>query len=165
MLIVAIGIFDVDFTRLRAEVFRRTSTEITVQSEPKRLSPEEVKDHGIKLRAEFDKAFNALLDNEKAGHATEFTAIVLPYISAGMALEDAENVLKEAGFTEPQHSGVREEQDRNRGTDWYAVVAEIPKFSGRVFGNVEAYVMFLPPEERLAENAGRRHRMIYYPRP
>lgn len=165
LIATAIGIFVPDLTALRAEALRQAGTPITIEMDkPKRLSPREVKDRGTKLRTELDKTFNALPDGEAAGHATEFTAIALPYISAGMALEDAEGILNAAGFTEPPGSNPREQQGRSR-TDWYAVVAEIPQFAGRVFGPVEVFVMLLPPGQSLAEFAGRRHRMMYYARP
>ena len=165
LIAAAIGIFGPDLTGLRAEVLGQAGTEITIDlGKAKRLSPDEIRDRGIKLRAALDKAFNALLDSAKVGHANELTAIVLPYISAGTALEDAEGILRAAGFAEPSRPRTREEQDRNRLTDWHAVVAEIPQFSGRVFGNVEVYVMLLPPEQSLAEFVGRRHRLMYYPR-
>lgn len=164
LIAAAIAFFGLISPNLSAEVLAEAGTGVTIElGKAKRLSPEEVLDRGIKFRAELDKAFNALRDSEKAGHANEFTAIALPYISAGMALEDAEGVLKAAGFAEPARA--RDEHDRDRRTDWYAVVAEIPQFAGRVFGPVDVFVMLLPPEQRMAEFAGRRHRMMYYPHP
>ena len=166
VLLAALGVFGLDSTGLCAEVLGQAGVGTTIEmGEPKRPSQQEIKDRGIKFRAELDKAFNALRDSGKADHANEFTAIALPYVSAGMALEDAEGILRAAGFTEPPRPGAREEQDRNRRTDWYAVVAEIPQFAGRVFGPVDVFVMLLPPEQGLAEFAGRRHRLMYYPRP
>jgi len=132
--------------------------------EAKRLASEEIRNRGIKLRAKLDQAFDRLPDSGKSGHADEFTAIILPYISAGMALEDAVGILTAAGFTAPPRPLAREGQDRSQ-TDRYAVVAEIPQFAGRVFGPVEVLVMLLSPEQGFAEFAGRRHRMMYYPRP
>jgi hypothetical protein len=166
LIAAAIGIFGPGLVSLRAEVSGQAGTGITIEmGEPKRLSPQEIRDRGISFRAELDKAFDALPDSGKAGHANEFTAIAAPYISAGMTLEDAEAILRAAGFAEPPRPRAREEQDRNKETDWYVVVAEIPQFSGRVFGNIETYVMLLPPEQGLAEFAGRRHRLMFYPRP
>lgn len=160
----AIEIFGSDYTRLRAEVPAQTGVGIATDlGAAKMLSPGEIKDRGIKLRADLDQAFDGLLDSAKAGHADEFTAIVRLYISAGMALEDAEAILRAAGFSEPPPSRARVGQDQK--ADGYAVVAEIPQFSGRVFGNVEVYVMLRSPEERLAEFVGRRHRLLYDPRP
>jgi hypothetical protein len=163
-IIAAVGMFGLELTSLCAEVLRQPGTETAIgMAVAQRLSPEDARDRGSKLRAELDKAFNALPDSERAGHAGEFTAIALPYISAGTALEDAVSILKAAGFAEPPGPRARQEQDRDR--DWYAIVAEIPQFSGRVFGNVDVYVMLLPPEQGLAEFAGRRHRLMYDPRP
>ena len=165
MIAAAIGIFGPGLVSLRAEVLGQAGTGITIEmGEPKRLSPQEIRDRGLSFRAELDKTFDALR-GEKAGHANEFTALAVPYISAGMALEDADSILKAAGFTEPPSPRSREEQDGSRRTDWYAVVAEVPQFAGRVFGPVDVFVMLLPPEQGLAEFAGRRHRMMYYPRP
>ena len=145
---------------------RTSATEVTIETgETKRLSPEEIKDRGIKLRAEFDKTVGGLPDSGKAGHADEFTTIVLSYISAGMKLEDAVGILTAAGFSAPPRPRSHEEQDRNRETGWYVVVAEIPQFAGRVFGPVDVFVMLLPPDQGLAEFVGRRHRMMYQPRP
>ncbi|WP_298254712.1 hypothetical protein [Bradyrhizobium sp.] len=164
MIATAVGIFGLEPTCLRAEVMAQAGTGNTIEMvAPKRVAPQEIRDRGTKFRAELDKAFNAFGDSGKAGHANEFTAIAVPYISAGMALEDAEGILSAAGFTAPPRPGAREHQDRDR-TDWYAVVAEIPQFAGRVFGPVDVFVMLLPPEQGLAEFAGRRHRMMYYPR-
>jgi hypothetical protein len=131
--------------------------------EPKRLPPEEIRVRGIKLRADLDKVFKGLLDSGKAGHANDFTAVFQPYIPPGMAVEDAEEVLRAAGFVEPQRPGASEQTAGNGATDRYVIVAEIPQFSRRVFGNVEAFVTLLP--ESLAANAGRRRRMVYYGHP
>jgi hypothetical protein len=163
LIAAAIGIFGLDLTASRAEVLGQTAIEMGGRQTANRLSPGEAKERGIRLRAELDKAFDAVLDSGKADHADKFTTIVLPYISAGMALEDAEGVLRAAGFTEPPRPGASEEQNRSNGGDWHAIVAEIPQFSGRVFGSVEAYVMLLPPAQGLAEYIGRRRRMTYYP--
>lgn len=162
----ASGIFNSDPTCLHAEVLKKAGTGITIDlGEAKRLAPEEVRDRGMRLRAALDKAYNGLQDTGKAGHANEFSAIILPYISAGMALEDADGILSAAGFIAPPRPSTREEHDRSQRMGWCAVVAEIPQFAGRVFGPVDVFVMLLPPEQRLAEYAGRRHRMMYYPRP
>ena len=159
-----IGIFGPNITSLSAEVLRQDGTGNTIEMvEPKRLSPQEIRERGSKFRAELDQAFDALRDSDKAGHANEFTAIAAPYISAGLALEDAEAILSAAGFTEPPRPVAHVQQDLNR-TDRYAVVAEIPQFAGRVFGPVDVFVMLLPPDG-LAEFAGRRHRMMFYPHP
>lgn len=162
LIAIAVGIFGLEPSCLRAEVLAQAGTGNTIEMvAPKRVAPQEIRDRGTRFRAELDKAFNVLGDSGKAGHANEFTAIAVPYISAGMALEDAEGILRAAGFTEPPTPRAREDRDR---TDWYAVVAEIPQFAGRVFGPVDVFVMLLPPEQGLAEFAGRRHRMMYYPR-
>ena len=122
------------------------------QREQKRLSPDEINDRALKIRTELDKAFNVLLYGGKADHADKVTAIFAPYISAGMAFEDAEKILRAVGFTEPTMPGAGEE-DRSGEKDRYAVVAEIPRFSQRVFGSVEAYVTPLP----LAQGLGGVH--------
>jgi hypothetical protein len=162
----AIGLFGVETARLCAEVLaqagRAPALDLGELQEPKRLAFEEIKVRGIKLRADLDKVFNGLLDSGKVGQAGDFTPVFQPYIPAGMAVEDAEDILRAAGFTEPPRPGAGEEQDRTR-RDRYVVVAEIPQFSRRVFGNVEAFIMPLP--ESLAVNAGRRRRMVYYGHP
>lgn len=165
LIATVIAIFGLEPTRLRAEILAQAGAGNTIEMvAPKRLSPQEISDRGARFRAELDKAFNALGNIDKAGHANEFTAIAVPYISAGMALEDADSILSAAGFSAPPRPSAREAKDRNR-TDWYAVVAEVPQFAGRVFGPVDVFVMQLPPEQGLEEFAGRRHRMMYYPRP
>ena len=149
-----------------AEVLGQAGAEIPIGKggrEQTSLSPDEINDRAVKIRAELDRTFDALLDGGKADHASKLTAIFAPYISAGMAFEDAENILRAAGFTDLPRPGISEE-NRNGGRGQYAVVAEIPRFSQRVFGSVEAYVTSLPLEDGLAEYIGRRRRMIYYPR-
>ena len=166
LIAAAIGIYGPGHAGLGAGVLAQAGTGNTIEMmAPKRLAPQEVWDRGTKFRAELDKAFNALPSSEKAGHANEFTALAVPCIYAGMALDDADSILKAAGFTEPPIPRTREDQDGSRRTDWYAVVAEVPQFAGRVFGPVDVFVMLLPPEQGLAEFAGRRHRMMYYPHP
>ena len=116
-----------------------------VQPESGRLSPGEISERGIRLRAELDKAFDALLDSGKANPANDLTTIVLPYIQAGMAFDDAENILRAAGFVVGPRPGPHEEQDPSRPKDWYAVVSTIRQFSRRVFGgSVEAYITLFP---------------------
>lgn len=165
LITTAIAIFGLEPTLLCAEVLAQAGTGNTIKMvEPKRLPPQEISNRGIRFRAELDKAFDALGDSDKAGHANALTAIAAPYISAGMALEDADSILSAAGFSAPPRPSAREAKDRNR-TDWYAIVAEVPQFAGRVFGPVDVFVTLLPPEQGLEEFAGRRHRMMYYPRP
>lgn len=116
-----------------------------VRPESGRLSPGEISERGIRLRAELDKAFDALLDSGKANPANDLTTIVLPYIQAGMAFDDAENILRAAGFVVGPRPGPYEEQDPSRPKDWYAVVSTIRQFSRRVFGgSVEAYITLFP---------------------
>jgi len=164
MAAAVIGLVSVEMASLRAEVLAQAGSapalELGELQEPKRLPPEEIRVRGIKLRAALDKVFNGLLDSAKAGHASDFTPVFQPYIPAGMAVEDAEDILRAAGFTEPPRPSASEEPDRTRERDKYVVVAEIPQFSRRVFGNVEAYMM--PITESLSANAGRRRRMICY---
>ena len=160
----AIGLFAVGTASLRAEVLGQAggapALDLGELQKPKRLAPEETKVRGSKLRADLDKVFKGLLDSGKAGLASDFTPVFQPYIPAGMAVEDAEDILRAAGFTEPPRPG--EEQDRTR-EGRYVVVAEIPQFSRRVFGNVEAFMTLTP--ESIAANAGRRRRMVYYGHP
>ena len=161
----AIGIFGLD-PGVCAEALAQGGTEIPIEKgehrEQQRLSLGEINDRALKIRAELDKAFNMFLDGGKADHADKLTAIFAPYISAGMAFEDAEKILEAVGFTTLAGAG---EEYRRAEKDQYAVVAEIPRFSQRVFGSVEAYVTPLPLAEGLAEYIGRRRRMIYYPHP
>ncbi len=165
VLAAAAGIFGAGLPSLHSEVLGQAEKAPTIEMvSPKGLSLQEIRDRGTRFRAELDQAFKALGDSEKAGHANELTAIAAPYISAGLPVEDAETILKAAGFAEPPSPRARAEQDRTR-MDWYAVVAEIPQFAGRVFGPVDVFVMLLPPEQGLAEFAGRRHRMMYYAHP
>ena len=163
----AIGLFGVDTASLRAEVLAQAGNAAAIDMggllEPRRLPSEEISGRGIKLRADLDKVLNGLLDGGKAGRANDFTPVFQPYIPAGMAVEDAEDILRAAGFTEPPRFGANEEQDRNKERAKYVVVAEIPQFSRRVFGSVEAYLTLGP--ETVAANAGRRRRMIYYGHP
>ena len=158
----ATGMLAPDPASLRGEALAQAGTQITIEmGKAKGLSPQDIHDRGSRLRADLDKAFDALEVGAKAGHADEFTAIVHPYISAGMTLEDAVAILSAAGFSAPPAPRARDGQDRNSATERYAIVAEIPQFSGRVFGSVEAYVMLLAPEQSPAEFVGRRHRMVY----
>jgi len=114
------------------------------RSESRRLSPEEIRERGVKFRAELEKAFKMRQAAGKASHVNDLTAVVLPYISPGMAFDDAEDILRAAGFTVPPRPGARAEQDQNRGRDWYAVVAEIPQFVRSFPARIDAYVTLLP---------------------
>lgn len=161
----AIGIVGPDPTCLHAEALEQAETGITIDlGQAKRLAPDEIRDRGTKLRAALDKAYNGIKNTGKAGHANEFSAVIQPYISAGMALEDADGILSAAGFSAPPHPSARDAQHQHQ-TDWFAIVAEVPQFAGRVFGPVDVFVTPLPPEQGMAEFAGRRHRMMYYPNP
>jgi hypothetical protein len=116
----------------------------TGAAEPGKISVGDRDERGIKLRAELDRTFERLW---RAGlsRETDVTASMLPYIFPGMTFEEAERVLKAAGFEVRPHPGIREEQDRNRPTDWYAVHAAISDFSPiRIFGRVTVYVSLYP---------------------
>jgi hypothetical protein len=148
-----------DSASLRAEVLRPagSASAIGELNEPKKLPPEEIEIRGRKLRAELDKALDKVPD---IGAAGDLTAIILPYIPSGLAFEDAEGILRAAGFIEPSRPGTGKERDRDREKVRYAVVVDIPQFSRRVFGHIETYALLDP--EGLAASVGRRSRMIYY---
>ncbi len=162
-----IALLGVDTASVGAEVSGQAGNapalDLGELQQPKRLAPEEISTRGIRLRADVDKVLNRLSDSGTAAHANDFTAVFRPYIPPGMAVEDAEDILRAAGFTEPPRPGANDEQVRDKERAKFVIVAEIPQFSRRVFGNVEALIM--PVSETLAANAGRRRRMIYYGHP
>ena len=74
----------------------------------------------------------------------DMTASVTAYVSAGMAFDDAEEILKAAGFDVRPRPGPREAEDINRPTDWYAVHARIANFARRGLGTVDVFVDLFP---------------------
>jgi hypothetical protein len=150
----AIGAFDLETTAAFAAVpgqkaiAREFGNALVVrtgeQNETKKLSPDDLKERGIKLRAELEKTFDRLGEAGKLSYVNDITASIVPYISAGMTFEESESVLRAAGFSVRPHPGAREEQDPHRSRDWYAVHAAIPEFSRRVPGNVAVYVSLHP---------------------
>lgn len=111
----------------------------------KKLSPDDLNERGIELRAELEKIFKKLLDSGKSlNRKIDITSSITAYIPVGMTFDDSERILRAAGFEVYPRPGAREAQDPNRTKDWYAVYAEIPNFSRRVLGSVTVAVSLFP---------------------
>ena len=61
-----------------------------------------------------------------------------------MTFEDAENILRAAGFSVKRHPDASQAKDPNRAIDWYVVGAAIDPFVERLLGKVEVYVGLYP---------------------
>ena len=114
------------------------------QKDADKMSPDDLKQRGIKLRAELEEVFDKLWRSGKLDRQIDVTSSMAPYISAGMTFEESESILRAAGFTVDPHPGAREAQDPNRARDWYVVYAEIRNFSRHVLGSVTVAVTLHP---------------------
>ena len=54
-------------------------------------------------------------------HGTDVTAIVAPYIPTGTSFDDAEKLLRDAGFEIKPHPPTIQPPDR-KSVDWYGVL-------------------------------------------
>jgi len=127
---------------------RSSTIPILEAGEPKdtkKLSPDDLKERGIKLRAELENIFKKLLASGKPlNRKIDITSSIAAYIPVGMTFDESERILRAAGFEVYPRPGAREAQDPNRTRDWYAVYAEKPNFSRRVLGSVTVAVSLFP---------------------
>ena len=130
----------------KAAVAKSTNAQMTWTSETghmKKMSSSEIDDLAKKLRMELERTFDELRSVALHREA-DMTASVTAYVSAGMAFDDAEEILKAAGFDVRPRPGPREAEDINRPTDWYAVHARIANFARRGLGTVDVFVDLFP---------------------
>jgi hypothetical protein len=110
-----------------------------------KMSPEEIERRGKELRAALQQTYGELVAARKmSGLETDITRFVTPYVSVGMTFEEAESILKAAGFTINPHPTADKARDPNRGKDWHAVLASIPSFVHEFMRKVSVYVTLLP---------------------
>jgi hypothetical protein len=130
----------------------------------KKMSPGDLEKRGIELRAALEKTFDKMLRSGKAlNRETDISEAVVPYVSAGMTFEEAERILKAAGFSvSPHPDAAREAKNPNRPMGWEAVYAEIPDFSWRVvLGNVSVNVSLYPEAPGNYTNVKAVHAVIF----
>ncbi len=87
-------------------------------------------ERGHALKSELWKLYNELKTARKLGPvSTDITERVLPYVAPGISFQEAETILRAAGFKMPPYPKPQRASDPNRPRDWYAVVAWISPFA------------------------------------
>jgi hypothetical protein len=110
-----------------------------------KMSPDQIEKRGKELRAALQQTYEELVASRKmSGLETDITQYVKPYIYAGMMFDEAESILKAAGFHIDPRPAADRANDPNSPKDWYAVLASISPFVQRFMGKVSADVMLLP---------------------
>jgi hypothetical protein len=75
---------------------------------------------------------------------TDVTNIVLPYIPIGTQFEEAEAILRAAGFVVGPRPNHTRATDPNRTKNWFCVVARISPFHKKLFYKASLYVSIMP---------------------
>jgi hypothetical protein len=101
---------------------------------------DDIKARGRTLRAKLNEVYNS------GAHSNPFdvTDIVVPYIPIGTSFQDAEALLRAAGFTVGAHPNLSESLNINRSFNWYAVLAKIQSFHSGGFMRTDLYVTLEP---------------------
>jgi hypothetical protein len=111
----------------------------------RKMSPDEIERRGKELRAALQQTYEEIVASAKpSGLQTDITRSVTPYVSAGMTFEEAESILKVAGFEINPHPTADKAKDPNRAKDWYAVLASISSFIQGFMRKVSVYVTLFP---------------------
>jgi hypothetical protein len=111
----------------------------------RKMSPEEIERRGKELRAALHQTYEELVASEKvSGLETDISGYIAPYIFAGITFDDAESILRAAGFSLNPRPPDNQAKNPNKAKDWYAVLARISPFVQRVIGKVSVYVTLFP---------------------
>ena len=95
---------------------------------------------GQQLQVALQKAYLAMRDSRS--YQTNVTDVVVTYIPPGLSFDDAETILRAAGFR-VYRPALNQAADVNRSPEWYGVMGSMP-FAGAFLVGVTAYVMLLP---------------------
>jgi hypothetical protein len=94
------------------------------------------------LRARFEARYRE--GHISAGpHGTDVTAIVAPYIPPGTSFDEAEKLLRDAGFEIEPHPPKIQPPER-KSFDWYGLLAQISPFHTQFPFRFDLYVTLMP---------------------
>jgi hypothetical protein len=107
----------------------------------------DIQERGKKLREQLSRVYDELGKAQKlSGGGTNISDALPPYIVPGMSFQEAEAVLRAAGFIIRPHPDLSKAADPNRATDWYGVLAVINPFKKLFLGHSDLYVTLLPKQ-------------------
>lgn len=108
------------------------------------VPPHDLQQRGKALRVFLHETYQSLLAAHKlSGTSTDISDLVLPYFPTGTSFQDAEVILRNAGFhveypdLDPQKSNL------NKPKDWYGVLASTLLVERFPF-QINAYILLLP---------------------
>ena len=115
------------------------------QDETQKMAFEHLEKRGADLRTSLKKKYAELVSSGKlSGGRNNITNSVLPFIPIGISFDEAETILRAAGFNVEPYPDLNAPPNPNRTRDWYGVVATIPAFVERFGMKVSVYIMLLP---------------------
>jgi hypothetical protein len=113
------------WTPNRGPIARATSE----TAEPGKMNSKDLEQRGRELRVQLEKTYDELVASRRlSGASTDITESVRRYFSGDMSFDEAEAILRAAGFSVEARPDVNAPQNPNRSIDWYAVLAKIPHF-------------------------------------
>jgi hypothetical protein len=112
-------------------------------------SPTDLDRKAHEFHAFLDRLYRSLKDQHKLQSGfdgTDITADVAPFFPEGMPFDQAEDMLRRAGFSVGRHPDLAPppEVKVNRSKDWYGVVAAISPFASGFLTRVNLYVTLMP---------------------
>lgn len=111
----------------------------------KKMNSEDLEQRGRELRIQLQKTYEELLASGRLYFwSTDISESVHKYVSRDMSFDEAEAILRAAGFTVGPHPDVNAPPDPNRNKDWYAVLAWIQNFVQHFPIQVSVYVTLFP---------------------
>jgi hypothetical protein len=106
---------------------------------------EDPEQRGRELRTDLEETYKDFVCTRRlSGGKADITDSVLRYIPIGIDFDEAEAILRGAGFTVGPRPDVNLPPNPNGTKDWHGVLARISSFAHRFPTKVGAYVMLLP---------------------
>lgn len=117
-----------------------------IQKKETIMTSNELKQRGKQLRLVIDQTYKKLSDTKELRvGANDITVVVVKYIPVGTSFNDAEQILRSAGFTvtpRPSGSVIGNRPDR------YDVVGEIVPFVQKFLSRISIYISLSPKTPR-----------------
>jgi hypothetical protein len=108
------------------------------------VTSEELEMRGQALRVAVQSIYRRLISSGEMREGLEVTDTVLPYLPTGISFDEAEAVLRNAGFVVERRPNVNGPQRPNRARDWYAVISHLSLPAPSFGVKIALYILLLP---------------------
>lgn len=116
-----------------------------IQKEKSAVATESLEQRGKQLRIELEQAYKKMVDagtlSTDPRVSNDVTDVVIRYIPVGMSFDDAESILRSAGFRVDSRPSANQPRT---GRDRHDVVGAIAPFDQKFLGGADLYVHLSP---------------------